>query len=126
MAGGVSVCAASPHLCALLRLHIQVFEELEGDSLEGVIGPLGEPEGGEERICVCRREGGARGLIGDMISQPPPHSRATSPPPQLSFPPSPYQSMVQQLTSDGNWRNRSLKALPMGLKHRTTCRFCAQ
>ena len=46
--------------------------------------------------------------------------------PTRSLPPlSPHQSMVQQLTSDGNWRSRSLKALPMGLKHSTTCRFCA-
>ena len=33
------------------------------------------------------------------------------------------QSMVQQLTSDGNWRRRSRKASPIGEKHSTTCRL---
>ena len=32
--------------------------------------------------------------------------------------------MVQQLTREGFWRRRSRKALPMGLKHSTTCRRC--
>ena len=34
------------------------------------------------------------------------------------------QSMVQQLTRDGFWRRRSRKALPIGLRHSTTCRRC--
>ena len=33
------------------------------------------------------------------------------------------QSMVQQLTSEGNWRSRVRKASPMGDMHRTTCRL---
>eukprot|EP00955_Chlamydomonas_euryale_P029826 314360-Chlamydomonas_euryale.AAC.1 len=37
--------------------------------------------------------------------------------------PTAHQSTVQQLTSDGNCRSRSLNALPMGLKHSMTCRF---
>lgn len=35
----------------------------------------------------------------------------------------PHQSMVQQFTSEGNILNRVRKASPMGLRHRTTCRF---
>lgn len=34
-----------------------------------------------------------------------------------------HQSMVQQLTSEGNWRSRSLKASPMGLMASTMCRL---
>ena len=36
------------------------------------------------------------------------------------------QSMVQQLTSEGNCRSRSLNASPMGEKHRMMCRFALQ
>ena len=36
------------------------------------------------------------------------------------------QSIVQQFTSDGFCRNRSLKAPPMGEKHSTTCRYALQ
>ena len=31
--------------------------------------------------------------------------------------------MVQQLTSEGNWRKRSRNASPIGEKHSTTCRL---
>ena len=31
--------------------------------------------------------------------------------------------MVQQFTSDGNIRSRVRKASPIGLRHKTTCRF---
>lgn len=35
----------------------------------------------------------------------------------------PHQSIVQQFTSEGNIRSRVRKASPIGLRHKTTCKF---